>query len=212
VNKSVGINSTSQRRIGLTGGIATGKTTVSNYLAQHHHLPILDADRYAREAVLPGSEILAAIHQRYGDDILRNDGSLDRAKLGQIIFTHSDERLWLESHIHPFVRSKFQEELATPELQRLPIVILDIPLLFEAQSTTFVTEIWVVTCSESQQLQRLIQRNGLSPAAAQARINSQWPLAQKAAAADVVLDNSSTIEALYQAIDVALGKNHLFYV
>ncbi len=196
-----------QRRIGLTGGIATGKTTVSRYLAEQCQLPVLDADLLARDAVQPGSVVLAAIHQRYGDRILQSDGALNRGELGQIIFANPTERSWLEAQIHPVVRDRFQEQLAAAEMQRSPIVVLDIPLLFEAKMTDLVTEIWVVTCSPEQQLKRLIHRNGLSPEAAQARIESQWPLAQKIRAADVVLENHSTRKALYDQIDAALlGK------
>lgn len=95
-----------KRIIGLTGGISTGKTTVSNYLA-NQQLPVLDADIYAREAVALGSQVLKVIAQRYGSDILLSDGSLNRQKLGQIIFNNCDERYWLEQQIHPNVRKRF---------------------------------------------------------------------------------------------------------
>ncbi|MFN6569502.1 dephospho-CoA kinase [Dendronalium sp. ChiSLP03b] len=191
-----------KRIIGLTGGIATGKTTVTNYLASTYGLPILDADIYARDAVTLGSPILEAIAQRYGKQILLADGSLNRQKLGEIIFQHPDERNWIEGLIHPYVGDRFLKEIAQSSSQTLVLVI---PLLFEAQMTNLVTEIWVVSCSESQQLQRLIQRNHLSREQAQARINSQLSLEQKASLADIVLDNSSTLEALLKQIDAALA-------
>ncbi|WP_414530801.1 dephospho-CoA kinase [Nodularia chucula] len=193
-----------KRIIGLTGGIATGKTTVANYLASAYNLPILDADIYARDAVALGSPILNAIAQRYTEDILLADGSLNRQKLGEIIFAQPDERQWLEDLIHPDVLSRFQEAIAK---SAAPTLILAIPLLFEAQMTDLVTEIWVVRCSELQQLQRLIQRNHLTEAQAQARIHSQLSLEAKAARAHVVLDNSSTPELLLKQVDVALTQN-----
>ncbi|ABA19908.1 dephospho-CoA kinase [Trichormus variabilis ATCC 29413] len=191
-----------QRIIGLTGGIATGKTTVANYLASAHHLPIFDADIYARDAVSLGSPILDAIAGRYGKEILLPDGSLNRPKLGEIIFQNQDERHWLESLIHPYVRDRFLKAIAE---STSPILVLVIPLLIEVQMTNLVTEIWVVICSESQQLQRLMERNHLTLEQAQARINSQLSLKEKAAIADVVLDNSSSLESLLKQVDIALN-------
>jgi dephospho-CoA kinase len=190
-----------KRIIGLTGGIATGKTTVSNYLASHHQLPVLDADIYAREAVELGSPVLSKISDRHGSIILFEDGKLNRQALGEIIFNNPAERLWLEQQIHPYVRSRLTTEL-DPLLN--PTIVLVVPLLFEASMTDLVTEIWVVTCSPSQQLRRLRERNRLNLEQAIARINSQLPLKEKVARADVVLDNSSTPEALLRQVDVAL--------
>ena len=95
------------RLIGLTGGIATGKSTVSDYLARQYHWPVFDADIYARAAVLPGTNGLAAIVDRYGSELLLADQTLNRSKLGEIIFTYAKERQWLESIIHPYVRQCF---------------------------------------------------------------------------------------------------------
>ncbi len=190
-----------KRIIGLTGGIATGKTTVTNYLTSTYNLPILDADIYAREAVSLASPILGAIAQRYGQQILLPDGNLNRQKLGEIIFNREDERNWVESLIHPYVRGRFLEAITQSSSQTLVLVV---PLLFEAQMTDLVTEIWVVHCSQEQQLQRLIQRNHLNPEQAQARINSQLSIPEKMARADIVLDNSSSLEVLLKQVDIAL--------
>ncbi len=190
-----------KRIIGLTGGIATGKTTVTNYLASAYHLPILDADIYAREAVSLGSPILGAIAQRYGEQILLADGTLNRQKLGEIIFNRQDERNWIDNLIHPYVRDRFLKAIAQSSSQTLVLVV---PLLFEAGMTDLVTEIWVVRCSQEQQLQRLIQRNHLNREQAQARINSQLSLEEKVAHADVILDNSYTLELLLEQVDVAI--------
>ncbi|NER81693.1 MAG: dephospho-CoA kinase [Leptolyngbya sp. SIO1D8] len=191
-----------QRIIGLTGGIATGKTTVSRYLETHHRIPILDADVFARQAVEVGSAILSAIAQRYGTPVLNADGTLHRRQLGQIIFNDPQEKQWVEQQIHPVVRQRFAQEMAA--LTQVPIVVQAIPLLFEAHLTNQVTEIWVVVCPEVLQLERLMSRDSLSEAAAQARIHNQWSLEEKAKRADVVLENRSTLEALYQQVDQAL--------
>ena len=189
------------RIIGLTGGIATGKSTVSNYLATTYHLPVLDADIYARVAVQVSSPILKVIVQRYSLDILLPDGTLNRQKLGQIIFSSQDERRWLEQQIHPYVRDYFIK--AIKELTGQTVVLV-VPLLFEAGMSDLVTEIWVVRCSEEQQLERLMQRSQLTREQAQARIKSQMSIAQKCDRADIVLDNSSTPEALLKQVDTAL--------
>ena len=192
-----------RRIIGLTGGIATGKSTVSKHLSQVHRLPVLDADVYAREAVQLGSPILRAIADRYGADVLLPDGSLNRQRLGDIVFHHAAEKRWLERQIHPYVRDRFTK--AMQDFAEDQTVVQAIPLLFEAGLTDQVTEIWVVVCSEDQQLSRLMQRDRLSLEQAQARIRSQMPLAEKAARADVVLDNSGEVSALLEKVDRVLG-------
>jgi dephospho-CoA kinase len=204
------------RAIGLTGGIATGKTAISNYLADICGFPILDADIYAREAVHPGSPILDSIVERYGAVILLPDGNLNRPELGNIIFCNPAERQWLEQQIHPYVRRRLVEETqsciaaSNPVSQNTLTVVLVVPLLFEANMTDLCTEIWVVYCSPEVQLQRLIQRDGLNCDRASARINAQMPLAQKCQKADVVLDNSSTLDSLFAQIDMQLSRFSIF--
>jgi dephospho-CoA kinase len=192
-----------KRIIGLTGGIGTGKSTVSDYLSERH-LPIFDADIYARVAVQPGSAILSQIAARYGAGILLTDGSLNRQRLGEIVFSNPDERSWLEQQIHPYVRQRLENDLNSIS-QSDATVVMVIPLLFEAEMTDLVNEIWVVYCSPEQQLERLIGRDRLNLAQAQARINSQMPLQEKCDRADVVLDNTSTLPALLKQVDLALG-------
>ena len=181
----------SQRRIGLTGGIASGKSTVASWLEQQG-LPVLDADVYAREALAPKTPGAAAVLDRYGEVVraknsTTNSGVIDRAALGQIVFNAPREREWLERLVHPLVRQRFDEELAALAAQ--PAVVLVIPLLFEAGLESLCSEIWLVDCEPEQQLERLMQRDGLSQAAAQARINAQWPLERKRELADRVIDN-----------------------
>jgi dephospho-CoA kinase len=190
-----------RRIIGLTGGIGTGKTTVSNYLANQYQLPVLDADLLAREAVQQGSPILTEIFSHYGDRVKLPNNNLNRQALGEIIFNDAQEKSWLESKIHPYVRSRFIAQLA--ELNA-DIIILAIPLLFEANLTDLVTEIWVVSCDRALQIQRLQQRNRLTISQVINRIDSQIPLATKIERADVVLDNNSTLEYLFAQIDRAL--------
>lgn len=200
------------RLIGLTGGIATGKTTVSNYLANAYQLPILDADIYAREAVLPETPILARIVERFGSEVLLADGSLNRRSLGNIVFNNSEELRWLEKQIHPYVRDRLLQEIKigisgqNRQSIRPLRIVLAVPLLFEAKMTDLVTEIWVVYCPRSQQLERLVERDRINLDRAQTLINSQMLLVEKCQQADVILDNSTTLESLFRQVDLVIGN------
>ena len=195
-----------QRRIGLTGGIATGKSTVGQLLAGRFGLPVLDADLYARGALAPGSPGALAVLERYGAPVAaRADGSIDRAALGRIIFADPLERRWLEQLVHPLVRQRFEAEL-----QRLApeaVVVLMIPLLFEAGLESLCSEVWLVTCRTETQLQRLLRRDGLAEQEARARIAAQWPLDRKQALADRLINNDGDGEALEQQLAAALALN-----
>ncbi len=161
----------SQRRIGLTGGIASGKSSVGHWLAQQG-LPVLDADQFAREALAPGRPATTSVMQRYGAGVQAEGGAaVDRAALGRIVFQDPAERRWLEQLVHPIVRERFDQELSLHA--KAPAVVLMIPLLFEAGLESLCSEIWLVD----------------SPDAAQARIAAQWPLSRKRGLADHVLAN-----------------------
>ncbi|MCP9833982.1 MULTISPECIES: dephospho-CoA kinase [unclassified Cyanobium] len=196
-----------QRRIGLTGGIASGKSTVGRLLAERG-LPVLDADVYAREALAPGSPGSAAVLARHGPRVaLPGEGepTLDRATLGRIVFNDAAELGWLEQLVHPVVRQRFAAELE--RLRESPAVVLMIPLLFEAGLEHLCTEMWLVDCEESQQLQRLIGRDQLGETEARDRIAAQWPLARKRLLVDVVIDNRGSPEALAHQVDQALNSD-----
>ena len=206
------------RLIGITGGIGTGKTTVSNYLKEKYQLPIWDADIYARRAVECGSQIYANIVERYGSNLISSDGSLDRRRLGEIVFSDPGERRWLERQIHPYVRDRFIENIEKLAAQTqgrgqttsdvCPTAVLAIPLLFEVQMTDLVTEIWVVYLCPEKQIERLMVRDRLTRERAIARINAQMPLEEKCERADVVLDNSSTQLALMKQVDLAIATGN----
>ncbi|MBC8123028.1 MAG: dephospho-CoA kinase [Gemmatimonadaceae bacterium] len=189
----------SKRVIGLTGGIATGKSTVGAWLSRLG-IPVIDADRLAREAVAPGSPILAQIVQRYGPQV-QDDGTLNRSALAGIIFNDPQERAWVEARIHPWVREAL---VRARDCYSGDPVCLMIPLLFEAHMNDLVTETWVVTCTPEQQLARLRTRDGLDVVQAQARIASQMPLELKARLATVVLENSGDLAALEAQVHRAL--------
>ena len=188
------------RRIGLTGGIASGKSSVGRLLASRG-LPLLDADVYAREALAPGSPAAGSVLERYGDGVRAPGGEIDRAALGQIVFGDGAERRWLEQLLHPVVRACFAAKLQ--ELSAKPVVVLVVPLLFEAGLETLCSEVWLVDCDETQQLQRLMARDGLGEDDARARIAAQWPLARKRQLADVVLNNRGGPEQLAAEVEQA---------
>jgi dephospho-CoA kinase len=198
-----------QRRIGLTGGIASGKSSAGALLAARG-LPVLDADTYAREALAPGSPGARTVLARYGERV-RATGTaaggadaIDRAALGAIVFADPAERQWLERLVHPIVRARFAAELE--RLAAAPAVVLMIPLLFEAGLEELCSEVWLVDCDESQQLRRLMARDGLSEAEARARIAAQWPLERKRPLADLVIDNRGGPDALAAQLRQSLER------
>ena len=151
---------------------------------------MLDADQFAREALAPGRPATTSVIQRYGAGVQAEGGAaVDRAALGRIVFQDPAERRWLEQLVHPIVRERFDQSLRLHA--ETPAVVLMIPLLFEAGLESLCSEIWLVDCNKSQQLERLIARDGLSPEAAQARIAAQWPLSRKRVLADQVIANRS---------------------
>ena len=191
-----------QRRIGLTGGIASGKSSVAALL-EKRGCPVLDADCYAREALAQGTSASEAVVARYGERIKKDGTSdIDRAGLAAIVFNDPNERSWLEELIHPIVQQRFDEALRSfPEA---PIVILMIPLLFEAGLEAWCSEIWVVRCTALQQRERLMARNNCTEAEAMQRIEAQWPIDIKVQRADSVINNSGRIDDLHDQLDALL--------
>jgi dephospho-CoA kinase len=191
--------------IGITGGIASEKSSVSLYL-QELGFTIIDADLASRAVVEPGEEAYHQIVKAFGEDILLTDGNIDRVKLGSIIFHDQEKRLLLNSIVHPAVRSwmllKTEAALSSGE----ETVFMDIPLLFESKLTFMVDKTLLVYVDEEVQLQRLMNRNGLSETDALARINSQMPLADKKALADAVIDNNGDINETKRQVKSILSE------
>ncbi|MGE3345312.1 MAG: dephospho-CoA kinase [Vicinamibacterales bacterium] len=177
-------------RVALTGGIASGKSRCAAVF-RAAGVPVIDADSVARDVVAPGSAGLAAIATRFGPSVLAADGSLDRDALGALVFADDAARRDLEAIVHPRVydaiHTWFQEQTA-------PLAIADIPLLFETGRHGDFDRVVVAACRPEQQLARLMARNGLSEAAARARLAAQWPIGDKVALADFVIDTSGTLD------------------
>jgi dephospho-CoA kinase len=176
--------------VGLTGGIATGKSTVTAMLASPS-VRVVDADALAREVVEPGTPALGQIVAEFGREVLQADGRLDRARLGEIVFPDPVKRKRLEAITHPAIRARFEKIMADLEGAGWDgILIWDAALLVESGGNKKMDRLVVVTTDAATQLRRLMARDGVSEEAARARTASQMPLAVKARYADYVIDNS----------------------
>lgn len=187
--------------VGLTGGIATGKSTVARMLTQRGaHL--IDADQIAREVVEPGEEGWQRVRQRFGAEVFRPDGSLDRAALRKVVFRDSEARSDLNNLLHPLIRARMKEK-SRQLVEQFPqgVVVLDIPLLFESKLTHLVEKVIVVYIPEPVQRARLIARDGLSEEEARRMVNAQLPIEEKKRLADVVIDNSGSITETERQVD-----------
>ena len=185
--------------LGLTGGIATGKSTVTRFFRQHD-IPVVDADVIAREVVEPGTDGLAEIIKTFGTEILLEDGSLNRKKLGEIIFKDEDKREMLNQILHQEIHQKMMMAKEKWENERVPLIVFDIPLLYEADYQSTFDAIMVVYVPEKTQIARLMERDELTVQQARDRIASQLPIEEKKARADIVIDNSQTIAETYEQV------------
>ncbi|WP_214802076.1 MULTISPECIES: dephospho-CoA kinase [unclassified Exiguobacterium] len=185
-------------RIGLTGGIATGKSTVATYL-QTNGIPVIDADLIAREVMEPDGTAYQDVKAAFPEAF--EEGILIRAKLGEIIFHDSEKRNLLNELMHPKIRQQMLARADELEQQEESLVVFDIPLLLEGDWKQLVDQVVVVYCNASLQLDRLMKRNQMSREEAQSRVQSQLDIEQKRLLADYVLVNEGTVEALYRQID-----------
>jgi dephospho-CoA kinase len=185
--------------VGLTGGIGSGKSTVADLLARHGAV-ILDADAFARDAVRSGSEPFAALVRRFGQEIVSADGELDRAALAAIVFADREALADLEAIIHPEVRRMIADGIQS-HLDTDDVVVLVNPLLIEMGTHRDCDVVVVVSASPETQVARSVVR-GMDEADVRARLGAQLPLADRARAADVLLDNEGTREELEAEVEV----------
>jgi dephospho-CoA kinase len=179
--------------VGLTGGIASGKSTVSSMLAGLGAY-IIDTDKIAHAVVMPKQPALLTIAAHFGTKIMLPDGNLNRKILGDIIFENPEERSCLERIIHPYIEKQVEQSIGQAEKLGYKTVVIDVPLLFEAGWQHRVDEIWVVYVDLKVQVSRLITRNQLTYMQAMERINSQLSIEEKAKQSHVVIDNTLDIE------------------
>lgn len=190
--------------LGLTGGIATGKSTASKFFKQEG-FPVVDADYGARMVVEPGEPGLEAIKAHFGADIVFPNGVLDRKKLGAIIFENPSQREQLNGLLRQPIRDWLNKEKEKYIAEGHELIIMDVPLLFESKSEDQCDDIMVIYVSETMQLDRLMARDGLNSVDAFKRMTSQMSIERKANMADFVIDNSGTIEETYQQLAAWLG-------
>lgn len=185
--------------LGVTGGIATGKSSVASMFAQLG-AAVVSADKLAREAVAPGTDVLADLAARFGEKIIADDGTLDRAALSEIVFTDSAARDDLNRLIHPAIARLAEERLSRLRQSGKRLIVYEAPLLFEAGAESRVDRVLVVVADPDTQLGRLVKRDEISRLDARNRIDSQMALADKAARADYVIDNSGSEEQTYAQV------------
>ncbi|MCL1990058.1 MAG: dephospho-CoA kinase [Defluviitaleaceae bacterium] len=188
--------------VGLTGGIATGKSTVSQMLAKRGYA-IIDADAVVHDLQVKGSPLLQEISSVFGSTILTEDGSLNRKALGQLIFADQTARQQLNAIVHPAVWTEFQKRIAESTAD---VLFLDVPLLFETGFDVLTDVNWVISAPVQVQLSRLMLRDGLTEKEAWARIDSQMAMHQKIERADVVIDNSGDLNELEAKVNLFLGE------
>ncbi|MGG1518557.1 dephospho-CoA kinase [Paenibacillus oryzisoli] len=187
--------------IGLTGGIACGKSTVSGMLVSRGAL-LVDADQIARDVVQPGSPVLEQVAAHFGQAVLNPDGSLHRKKLGELIFGSEEQRKALESILHPPIRAAMRSQMADYEREHPDkLVVVDVPLLFESGLASMFEATLVVYVPREVQLKRLIARDGLTEDQAALRLEAQMGIEEKRSLADFVIDNSGTLEQTTQQVE-----------
>lgn len=185
--------------LGLTGGIASGKSTVSAYLAQNGAL-IIDADLIARQVVAKRSSGLKQIVAKFGEEILTASGELDRKKLGKLVFSNKELLKALTDITGPLIRAEILREIQAAKKAQVKLVVLDIPLLFETGYQTLCDKVMVVTIPSKLQLERVMKRDNLSAAEARKRIANQLPASKRNELADVLIDNSKGVAETYQQV------------
>lgn len=185
--------------LGLTGGIASGKSTVSAYLAQNGAL-IIDADLIARQVVAKKSSGLKQIVAKFGGEILTASGELDRKKLGKLVFSNKELLKALTDITGPLIRAEILREIQAAKKAQVKLVVLDIPLLFETGYQTLCDKVMVVTIPSKLQLERVMKRDNLSAAEARKRIANQLPASKRNELADVLIDNSKSVAETYQQV------------
>jgi dephospho-CoA kinase len=188
------------RRVALTGGIATGKSHVRARF-ESLGIPTIDADILARDAVAPGSSGLAAVVRRFGTEVCDADGTLNRKKVGAIVFHDPQARRDLEQIVHPYVRERTERWFASLDPERVPFAVADIPLLFEGHREPDFDAVIVTACEPATQLNRLMARDGLAELEARERIAAQWSLQDKIAKADYVIRTDGSFDETNRQID-----------
>ncbi|XP_063600154.1 dephospho-CoA kinase-like [Penaeus indicus] len=201
--------------VGLTGGIATGKSTVS-LMMKELGVPVVDADLIARQIVEPGKKAWEKIRQVFGEEVFQESGEIDRAKLGAVVFADVEKRRAINKITHPLIYSEIRSQVFKHLLKGEQFVVLDLPLLYESNKvTSYLYKTIVVACEDEIQLERLLTRNQYTEKEAIARIEAQMPLEKKCSMADIIIENSGSLANTRKQVEgivrLLRSSNHHIY-
>jgi len=186
------------RRIGITGGIGSGKSEVTDYLREKGY-PVIDADEVAREAAMPGEPAMLSLREEIGDEIFLEDGTLNRQELAKIMFTDSMTLMTVNEIFHGDIKERIEAHVN--EQHDAQVIFISVPLLFESDAEWMADETWLVTADEDLRLRRVMGRDGMTEEEVRARMSSQMPEEEKRGRADVVIENNGTKKELRTFID-----------
>lgn len=192
--------------IGLTGGIGSGKSTVSAYLAENAGITVIDADKIAHDITEPGQPTLTRLEEAFGSGIIRDDGTLDRKKLAGIVFPSEEKKALLDRITHGAVRKQINREIEEAAEEQKPVVILDVPLLMETGMDAQCDVVWVVTADRNVRIDRVSARDNIGEEEINARIARQMSDEERFSRADEIIDNSGDKETLYREIKRLVKK------
>ena len=192
--------------IGLTGGMGSGKSTVSAYLAENTGIPVIDADKIAHDITEPGQPTLTRLEEAFGSGIIRADGTLDRKKLAGIVFPSQEKKELLDRITHGAIREQINREIEAANREQKPAVILDVPLLMETGMDAQCDAVWVVTADMKVRIDRVSARDNIGEEEINARIARQMSDGERFSRADEIIDNSGDKETLYREIKRLVQK------
>lgn len=191
--------------LGLTGGIATGKSTADAFFIKHK-IPVIDSDQIAHHIYDQGKPAYRALISEYGNNILDNKKEINRKKLGEIVFSDEEKLQELDSLTHPLICQEINDAINSYEDEKVPIVVLDAPVLYEAHNENVCDAVLVISLPEEIQVKRLMARNNYSKEEALERIRAQMPLQEKVHKANYVIENTGTIKELEEQLDKLLNR------
>jgi len=194
------------KRIGITGGIGSGKSEVTDHLRRKGYT-VIDADEVAREAAAPGEPAMLRLQEEIGGGVFFDDGSLDRQKLAKIMFSDPDTLKTVNEIFHGDIKDRIESYVQIQEKTGDQVIFLSVPLLFETNADLMVDKTWLVTADEDVRLRRVVERDDISSEDVQARMASQMPEDEKKARADIIIENNGTIEELQAEVDKLLSDN-----
>ncbi len=194
------------KRIGITGGIGSGKSEVTNWLREKGYT-VIDADEIAREAAMPGEPAMLRLREEIGDDIFLTDGSLDRKALARLMFYDSIVMMTVNEIFHGDIRERIEKRVQQCEQDGEAALFLSVPLLFEADADWQTDEVWLVTADDDIRLRRTMERDALSEEDVRARMQNQMPEDEKRRRAHYILENNGTLAQLRASVDRLLSEN-----